>query len=119
MDFEHIGMIPEADIEKALDYLRSSASEAAQARANVKYLAEFLKTKRAQLKMAQVGMSNAAAEDAALADPSYAQLLEGYKEAVRQDAFHSFKREAADALIRAWQTQSSNARTEGRAYGQT
>lgn len=107
-------MIAENEVERAIDYLRTSASEAAQARANVKYLTEFLKTKRAQLKVAQVGMSNAAAEDAALADPTYVELLDGYKESVRQDAFHSFKREAAVAMIDAWRTQQSNARAEGR-----
>lgn len=107
-------MIPEADIERAVDYLRASAKEAAQARAQVKYLAEFLKTKRAQIKVAQAGMSNAAAEDAALANPAYIEILEGYKVAVEQDAFHQFKREAAVAMIDAWRTQQSNLRAEGR-----
>ena len=110
-------MISEADIERAVDYLRQSAQEAAQARAQVKYLAEFLKTKRAQIKAAQTGMSNAAAEDVALAHPEYVELLEGYRAAVELDAKHEFKREAADAMIRAWQTMSSNARVEGRVYG--
>lgn len=111
-------MIPESDVEKAVDFLRSSAKEAAQARANMKYLAEFLKAKRAQLKTGLgAGVSNAAAEDIALAHPEYLELLEGYKVAVEQDAFHSFKREAADALIRSWQTQCSNLRAEGKAYG--
>jgi hypothetical protein len=110
-------VIAEDDIERALDYLRKSADTAATARANVKYLAEYLKSKRAQIKLKQVDMTNARAEDEALADPAYLEVLEGYKVAVEVDALHQFKREAADALIRAWQTQSSNARTEGRAYG--
>lgn len=110
-------MIAEADIERALDYLRASASEAAQARASVKYLGEFLKAKVAQIATAQAGMSAAAADQIAKASPEYSALLDGYKAAVEQDAFHTFKREAADALIRAWQTQCSNARVEGRAYG--
>ena len=110
-------MIAEADIEKALDYLRTSAEHAAQARANMKYLTEFLKSKRAQLKLKQAGLSNAAAEDAALADPAYLEALDGYRVAVEQDARHQFKREAAVALIDAWRTQQSNARAEGRAYG--
>ncbi len=109
-------MIAEDDIEKAVDYLRSSAAAAATARANMKYLAEFLKSKRAQIKLKQTGLSNAAAEDAALADPAYIEVLEGYKVAVEMDALHTFKREAADALIRAWQTQQSTLRAEGRAY---
>ena len=109
-------MISEADVEKAVDYLRSSAQEAAQARANMKHLAEFLKSKRAQLKLTKSG-SNAAAEDQALADPGYLEVLEGYKVAVERDSFHQFKREAASALIDAWRTMASNARAEGRAYG--
>jgi hypothetical protein len=109
-------VIAEADVEKAVDYLRSNAQEAAEARANVKYLTEFLKSKRAQLKVAQTGVSNAAAEDIALADPAYLQVLDGYKSAVEKDAFHSFKREAAGALIEAWRTMNANARAEGRAY---
>lgn len=109
-------MIPESDVEKALDYLRQNAQEAAEARATVKYLAEFLKSKRSQIKLKQTGMSNAAAEDAALADPTYLELLEGYRAAVEKDAFHGFKREAAAAMIEAWRTMCSNARAEGKAY---
>jgi hypothetical protein len=107
-------VIAESDIEKAVDYLRSSASEAAQARANMKYLAEFLKSRRAQVMIAQTGMSNAAAETHALASPEYLAVLDGYKVAVEQDAKHQFKREAAAALIDAWRTQQSTLRAEGR-----
>ncbi len=109
-------MIAEADVEKAVDFLRNSAQEAAEARASVKYLTEFLKSKRAQLKLAQIGMSNAAAEDVALADPAYLEVLDGYKAAVEKDAFHSFKREAAVALLDAWRTQAATQRAEGKAY---
>ena len=109
-------MIAETDIDRALDYLRISAQDAAQARANVKYIAEFLKSKRSQLKLAQAGMSDAAAETRALADPAYLELLDGYKAAVEADAKHQFKREAALALIEAWRTMCSNQRAEGRAY---
>lgn len=108
-------MIPESDIEKAVSYLRESAQEAAVARAQMKYLAEFLKSKRAQLKAGLgAGMSNAAAEDAALAHPDYLELLEGYRAAVERDSFHGFKRGAAVAMIDAWRTQQSNLRAETR-----
>lgn len=110
-------MIAEKDIDAALGYLRNSAEEAATARANMKYLAEFLKSKRAQLKVGQTGLSNAAAEDAALADPAYLEVLDGYRVAVEMDSRHQFKREAAIALIDAWRTQQSNLRAEGKAYG--
>jgi hypothetical protein len=111
-------IVTEAEIDTALDYLRSSALAAAVARSNVKHLEKFLKTKIAQLKKVYAGQgSNAAAEDWALAHPEYIELLDGYKVAVEQDAFHTYKREAADAAIRVWQTTRSDARAEGRAYG--
>jgi hypothetical protein len=110
-------LISEDDIDAALSHLRNKADEAAQARANVKYMAEFLKSKRAELKLAQKpGTSNAAAEDSALADPAYLELLKAYKSAVEMDAWHSFKREAAQALIEAWRSQQANLRAEGKAY---
>jgi DNA polymerase III gamma/tau subunit len=111
-------MIAEDDIERALDYLRASANEAAQARANVKYLAEFLDVKLAQIiKAMPDDVSATAARNTAKAAPDYLATLDGYRSAVEMDARHQFKREAADALIRAWQTQQSNLRAEGRAYG--
>ncbi len=111
-------MISEDAVDKALQYLRDSAGEAATARANSRYLEAFLKTLRATIKLKSSASSNAAAEDVALASSEYRDALEGYKVAVEADARHTFKREAADALIRAWQTQCSNQRSEGRAYGQ-
>lgn len=110
-------MIPETDVEKAVEYLRTSAREAAQARAEAKYLDKYLPKLKAKLKLdAPVGMSNAAAEDAALASPEYQTALDGYKAAIEEDAFHTFKREAAVTMIDAWRTQQSNLRAEGRAY---
>lgn len=109
-------MVREEDLDTALRHLRESAADAAQARANVKYLSEFLKTKRAMLKLKHTGVSNAAAEDAALAHPEYLEVLEGYKVAVEKDAFHTFKREAAAALVEVWRTEQANLRAEGRAY---
>lgn len=110
-------MISDADVDKALTYLRESASEAAQARANARYIEAYMKTLKATLKLKSAATSNAAAEDEALSSSEYRDALEGYKVAVEADARHTFKREAADALIRAWQTEQATARSEGRAYG--
>lgn len=104
-------MISEDEVDKALHYLRESAEKAAVARANARYLESYLKTLKATLKARHVGMSNAAAEDAALSSPEYRDALEGYKVAVEQDAFHTFKRDAASALISAWQTEQRSLRS--------
>jgi hypothetical protein len=107
-------LIPEADIEKAVEYLRQSAQDAAEARATVKYIGEYLKAKIAQLKGCSDASSNAAQEDYARAHPEYLELLNGYRAAVEKDSFHQFKRDAAAAMIDAWRTQCSNARVEGK-----
>ena len=112
----------EADIARAkagtATIALQQARAAAQARANVRYIAEFLETKAAQIaeRKLKSGESAAAAKLTSKADSEYIELLDGYKVAVERDAFFSFKREAADAMIRAWQTMCSNARTEGKAY---
>lgn len=110
-------MITEEQVDLALEFLRERATEAAQARANVKYLSENLKVVRAQIKLRQVGVSAAIAEDKALISVEYKEALDAYKEAVLIDSRFTFKREAADAIIRAWQTQQATLRSEGKAYG--
>jgi len=96
--------------EKALHYLRDEAAKHGQDRANADYMESWVKAEKARLKGLMMGVSNAQAEDEALRHPKFLEALEAKKEA---DAIHytnMFKREAADAVIRAWQTVSSNER---------
>lgn len=109
-------MIPEEKVEQALVYLRKSAEPAAQARAEHLYLAEFLKTVRAQVKVKQAGISNAAADDVALCSDEYLETLQAFRQAVEADAGYRFKREAAQAVIEAWRTEQASLRAEGKAY---
>ena len=110
-------MIAEADVDAAVAFLRSSASKAAEARANTLYLAEWLKTVRAQVKLKQAGLSNAAAEDVALASAEFGEALNSYRQAAEADFTFRFKREAASAVIEAWRTEQASLRAEGKAYG--
>ena len=110
-------MITEQEVDKALAYLRDTAGPAAIARANVAYSTEFIKIVRAKVKTAQIGMSNAAAEDVALTSDDYLHAIEAMRAAVEDDSRYRFLREAADAKIRAWQTEQASLRAEGRAYG--
>lgn len=109
-------MISEADVDTAVAYLRTSAPKAAEARAQMLYLAEWLKTVRAKIKLKQTGISNAAADDLALASDEYRQALQAYKEAIEADSTFRFKREAASAMIDAWRTEQASLRAEGKAY---
>ena len=95
--------------EKAAYMLREDAAKHAQDKANADYLESWVKVVKAQLKNNFEG-SNAAAEDYAIAHPAFLEALQAKKQA---DAIHytnQFKREAADAHIRIWQTLCSNER---------
>ena len=107
-------MISDSDIEKALDYLRDSVEEAAQARANKVYLTEYRKTKKADLMNMSNEASEAAKERFAYSHPEMKEFLLGLKEAIYQDARHDFLRDAADAKIEAWRTQQANERSIGK-----
>ena len=104
-------MISDAEIEKALDYLRDSVDIAAQARANRIYLTEYRKTKKAELMNQSNEQSEVAKERFAYSHPEYAEFLDGLRAAIYEDAKHDFLRGAANAKIEAWRTQQANART--------
>lgn len=110
-------MIPESEIERAVDWLRDNAPEAAQAKANAIYLRKWVDTVKAKCANKHIGLSQVAAESKALEDPDYLAALQALKEAIEKDSNFEFLREAASAKISAWQTQNANARAEGRAYG--
>jgi len=103
-------MITEAEIEKACNWLRDNAVEAAQARANRIYLEEFRKALKAELMKKHISESIGAQEREAYSSPEYREFLEGLKEAVRQDEHNRFMRAAAMAKIEAWRTQEANRR---------
>ena len=102
--------ISDEEIDKALDYLRDNARDAAQARANRVYVEEYRKVVKAQLMKEHGSMSAVLQEREAYSDPRYVQHLEAIKQAVEIDEGHRFLRAAADAKIGAWQTQSANGR---------
>lgn len=108
-------MISDAEAEKAVEYLRDSATGAAQARADRLYLEQWVKTVKAQCQAEKTG-SVAATEIQALTDERYLQALQAYREAVAADEKARFLREAAAAKLEAWRTLSATRRAEGKAY---
>mgnify|MGYP000940767882 CR=1 FL=1 len=109
-------MITNEEVEQALDYLRDQAEKDAQARANAIYLAEWVRTERARLTVAQAGISNAAAVAIAESHPEYLRALNAYKAAVSEDYRRRFLREAAGAKIEYYRTQEASRRIEGRFF---
>lgn len=102
--------ITDDEIDKALDYLRDNARDAAQARADRIYVEEYRKVLKAQIMKEHGSLSAVLQEREAYADPRYVQHLEAIRDAVVADESHRFLRGAADAKIEAWRTQSSNTR---------
>ena len=111
-------MITEDEIERAVSWLRDNAVPAAQARAERLYLAEWIKTVRAEQQVAfqRDGTSAAAAEALALASEAYKQALQAFKEAVEADERYRFLVSAAEARIEAWRSMEASRRAEGKAY---
>ena len=99
-------MISQKDIEKALDFLRDSATEAALNRANRVYVEDYLKVVKANIMANHADKPVNAQEREAYIHPDYLAHLEAIKEAVYEDEKLRFLIDAAKAKISAWQTIS-------------
>ena len=99
-------MISQKDIEKALDFLRDSATEAAQNRANRVYVEDYLKVVKANIMASHADKPVNAQEREAYIHLDYLSHLEAIKEAVYEDEKLRFLIDAAKAKISAWQTIS-------------
>ena len=102
--------ISDAEVGRALDYLRDNADAAAKARAERIYVEEYRKTIKAQIMQEHAEASGVVQEREAYADPRYIAHLAAIREAVAADERHRFLLSAAEARIDAWRTQSSNER---------
>lgn len=103
------------DLEKkaqaALVFLHEKAEEHAVARAQADYLESWQKVELSRLKeLMQYADSDAAKTAAAMRHPDYKTALEAKKEADTNWYAVQFKREAANAVIGAWQTLCANER---------
>lgn len=103
-------MIEDEHIEKALDFLRDNADEAAKARAERIYMEEFRKSLKAQIMSEHLAEALGAQERIAYADQRYLNHLAGLKQAVFLDERLRFLRGAAEAKIEAWRTMQANQR---------
>ncbi len=104
-------MIPESDIERAVNWMASSAVQAAQARANREYMTEFRKSLKALLMREHQSLPIAAQEREAYADERYLAHLDAMKAAIEEDEKMRWLQSAAEAKVSAWQTQQRAMRT--------
>ncbi len=103
-------MIDEKEVEAAVDWLRDTANEAAQKRAERLYLDEYRKVLRAKLMKQHMDLPVSAQEREALADPQYEKHLQALRTAIDEDEKMRFLRVAAEAKIEAWRSMNANHR---------
>ena len=78
-------MITEEEVEKAIDYLRDTAVDAAQARADRIHLEEYRKSLKAMIMSEFAGLAIGAQERQAYRDQRYVDHLDALKQAVFAD----------------------------------
>src|SRR3990167_2476332 len=103
-------MIPESDIEKAIDWLRDTAEACAKKRAERLYLEDFTRSLKAEIMSQHLAEPLGAQERYAFSDIRYRNHLEALRLAIYDDEKGRFLRDAANAKIEAWRTQCSNQR---------
>lgn len=103
-------MISEAEVEKAVAYLRDNALRDAQRRANRLHLEQWIKTVLAQEQAKSHASSVSAAEVEARQSEAYMTALQAYREAIQEDEEARFLRHAAEAKIEVWRSQEASSR---------
>ena len=104
----------ELDPHKSIDFIFKNSKAYAQAKAEVTYLEEFRKSKKAILFSQAIGNTVADRENQAYAHPEYQELLKGLQEAVERAEALKWKLTAAQARIDVWRSQEASNRAMDR-----
>ena len=99
---------------KSIDFIFKHSKEYAQAKAEVTYLEEFRKSKKAILFSQAIGNTVADRENQAYAHPEYQELLKGLQAAVERAEELRWKLIAAQARIDCWRSQEASNRVMDR-----
>lgn len=106
--------ISDDDVQKALDFLRFKAPDAAKAKAERIYMEEYRKTVKASAMKQYLSMPVSAQEREAYSSKEYVAHLEVMKIAIENDELFRWKMVAAQAVIEAWRTSSANERGQSK-----
>ena len=102
------------DPHKSIDFIFKHSKEYAQAKAEVTYLEEFRKSKKAILYAQSIGKTVTDRENQAYAHPEYQELLKGLQAAVERAEELRWKLIAAQARIDCWRSQEASNRVMDR-----
>ena len=99
------------DPHEAINYMIKNAKAYAEAKANVTYLEQYRKSKKAILFASAMGNTIADKEAYAYSHPDYLELLEGLKAAVEEAERLRWMLVAAQARIDVYRTQEASNRS--------
>ena len=103
------------DPHEAINDIIQHSAEYAQAKAQVTYLEEFRKSKKAMLFSVAMGNTIADKDNYAYSHPEYLEVLDGLKEAVEKAETLRWMLVAAQARIDVFRTQEASNRRIDRA----
>ena len=95
---------------KSIDFMIKNAEAYAKAKAEVTYLDQFRKSKKAILFANAIGNTVADKENYAYSHPEYLEVLDGLKEAVEKAESLRWMLVAAQARIDVWRSQEASNR---------
>lgn len=108
-------MTRQLDPHEAINFMIKNAEAYAQAKANVTYLEQFRKSKKAMLFASAPGSTVADKENFAYRHQEYMQVLDGLKNAVEEAERLRWMLVAAQARIDVWRSQEASNRGLDRA----
>lgn len=103
-------MTKQIDPNEAILFMIKNAEAYAKAKANVTYLEQFRKSKKAIIFQNALGNTIADKESFAYSHPEYLEVLEGLKEAVEEAERLRWMLVAAQARIDVWRSQEASNR---------
>lgn len=108
-------LVSDKMIQAAFDYLHEQGAAAAQARADL-IIAEYRRKKaRGQIILDSIEKTMAMREAEADCHPDYEEACITEAKCAERVEWHRHQLKRAEAIIEAWRTEQSNARTMGRA----
>jgi hypothetical protein len=107
-------MIPDDDIEKALEWLSGNGRNAAKARAERETLDAYTKVLKATIMRENASESLGAQEARAYADPRYLTHIKALEEAIFMDEGFKWRRATEETRIEVWRSQQANERALGK-----
>lgn len=103
-------MTKQIDPHEAINFMIKNAEAYAKAKANVTYLEQFRKSKKAIIFQNALGNTIADKESFAYSHPEYLEVLDGLKQAVEEAERLRWMLVAAQARIDVWRSQEASNR---------